>query len=87
MGDVHSELYLEVLRTPIAELLRQLELSAEDLKCSTNEIAGVLQNEQQKMLPANFVGGAPEHLKAVLTSISLLTQARTSGDKSELAGA
>ena len=83
MADVHSELYLEVLRTPLPDLLQQLELSAEDLNCLASDIAEALENDQQKMLPANLVGGPPRHLEAVLTSISLLTKTRRSGHKIE----
>jgi hypothetical protein len=37
IADVHSELYLQILRTPLPELFEQLEMSAEDADCSASQ--------------------------------------------------
>jgi hypothetical protein len=74
IADVHSELYLQVLRTPLPELFEQLELSAEDAGCSPQELAEQLYKQRQRITPADLRGGAPEHLRAVLLIHDLLSK-------------
>lgn len=76
IADVHSELYLELLRTPLPQLMEQLELQTENSEYSGKDLAHALKEQQQKILPANLCGGAPKHLHSVLTSISLLANSR-----------
>ena len=74
IADVHSELYLQLLRTPLPELLEQLHLSADDADCSAAQLARQLRESTGKITPQDLRGGAPEHLKAVLLIADLLSK-------------
>src|SRR6185312_6707550 len=75
IADVHTELYIELLRTPLPQLMKELESGTEGSDESGRDLAQTLKEQQQKIVPQNLCGGAPEHLDFVLTSISLLTAA------------
>lgn len=74
IADVHSELYLQLLRTPAQELLEQLQLSAEDAACSASQLAEQLNQSRRQITPQDLRGGAPQHLKAVLLVTDLLSK-------------
>ena len=74
LADVHSELYLQVLRTPLSELFEQLELSAEDTDCSSARLAEQLYKEGPRLTPCDLRGGSPEHLRSVLLITDLLSK-------------
>lgn len=74
IADVHSDLYLQVLRTPLPELFEQLELSAEDAVCSARQLAEQLYKQRQCITPTELRGGAPEHLRSVLLINALLSK-------------
>jgi hypothetical protein len=74
LADVHSELYLQALRTPLSELFEQLELSAEDADCSSAQLVEQLYKERPRLTPCDLRGGSPEHLRSVLLSTDLLSK-------------
>jgi hypothetical protein len=74
VADVHSELYLQLLRTPLPELLEQLRLSAEDSHCSVRELIGHLNKEGHRLIPDDVRGGSPQHLQSVLQVTDLLVR-------------
>ena len=74
IAHVHSDLYLQLLRTPLQELLAQLELSAKDSDCSPRQLAWQLYQYQRKITPKELRGGPPEHLRSVLITTDLLTR-------------
>ena len=76
IADVHSELYLQILRTPLPELFEQLEMSAEDADCSGSQLAEQLLKQKQRITPSNMRGGAPEHMRSVLLIHDLLSKDR-----------
>ena len=79
LADVHSELYLQLLRTPLTELLEQLEMSAEDAGCSGGQLAEQLYRERRRLTPSDMRGGSPEHLRSVLLITDLLSKHRRKG--------
>lgn len=74
IGDVHSELYLQLLQTPLPELFEQLEMSAEDADCTASQLAEQLLNQKQRITPTDIRGGAPEHMRSVLLIHHLLSK-------------
>ena len=76
IADVHSELYLQILRTPLPELFEQLEMSAEDADCSASQLAEQLLKQKQRITPSDMRGGAPEHMRSVLLIHDLLSKDR-----------
>ena len=79
IADIHSELYLQLLSTPLPELFEQLGLSAEDADCSARELAEQLYRERERITPDELRGGAPEHLKSVLLITELLSKYSKAG--------
>jgi len=74
IADVHSELYSQILQTPLPELFEQLEMSAEDADCSAHQLAQQLLNQKERITPSDMRGGAPEHMRSVLLIHSLLSK-------------
>ena len=74
IAQVHSQLYLQLLRTPLPDLLEQLQVSAEDADCSATQMAHQLRRSAGQITPQDLRGGAPEHLKAVLVIADLLSR-------------
>jgi hypothetical protein len=74
ISEVHSELYLQLLRCPLQELFEQLPLAADDAECSTQQIAEQMCKERSRITPKDLRGGAPMHLKAVLVISDLLAR-------------
>jgi hypothetical protein len=74
IGDIHSELYLQLLRTPLPDLLEQLKMSAEDCDCSPSQLAEKLDQQREKITPKDLRGGAPEHLESVLITTRFLAK-------------
>lgn len=76
IADVHSELYLQLLRIPLSELLEQLELSAEDAGCSAVQLSEQLYRDRRRITPQELRGGAPEHMRSVLLIAELMSKYR-----------
>jgi hypothetical protein len=74
LADVHSELYLELLRTPLSELRDE----AVEGKTASGEI---LHSSSQQLMPADPRGGSAAHFNSVVLALDLLAQARESSDR------
>jgi hypothetical protein len=81
IADVHSEIYLQILRSPLPELFEQLEMSAEDADCSASQLAEQLLKQKQRVTPVDMRGGAPEHMRSVLLIHDLLGKDRVKSSK------
>ena len=64
LAQVHSEVFLELLRTPLRSLARQS--SAAEIK----QLSGYL--------PGNLEGGTPQHFNSIVSALTALSAARTS---------
>ena len=69
LADVHSEIYLELLRTPLRQLMR--ERPEESLADREERIARIRGNAA-KMIPENPKGGSPRHFNSIVLAASLL---------------
>jgi len=78
---VHSELYLEMLRTPISQLFVQLESSAAPAGCSRAQLAEQLYRARHSLTPEDQRGGAPEHMRSVLLVVELMSKYSSSEPK------
>jgi hypothetical protein len=67
LGQAHSELYLQVLRTPLRDLINDL---------GSNGPGEPLKEFSDAMVPANLEGGSPRHLSSVVLAVELLDAAR-----------
>jgi hypothetical protein len=67
LGQAHSELYLQVLRTPLRDLINDLG----------SDGPGEPPKEfSDSLVPANLQGGSPRHLNSVVLAVELLDAAR-----------
>jgi hypothetical protein len=73
LAQAHSELYLQVLRTPLRDLMNDLgpDGSAESSKGAS-----------ELMIPANLEGGSPRHFNSVVLAVELLGAARQASTRS-----
>ena len=75
-AEVHTALFSKILQTPLAELLEDVELSAEKMSVSTDEFISGLRRVAQQATPKNLAGGTLAHFNSVLDAISLVHSAR-----------
>ena len=75
LRELHYLLFLEVLRTPLAELLEDAEQSAGEQEVEPEAYVHGLGARQEALLPADLGGGSAHHFNAVLLALSCLVQA------------
>ncbi len=70
----HRDLFLEILRTPIAELWREAVATARERATSEGELVRELADSANALVPANFGGGSARHFNSVLLALSALAR-------------
>jgi len=70
LARAHSELYITLLRTPIRELVQEIETtnSLPDARTLEQKIA----DAQPRIFPASLEGGSPRHFNSVVLAVSLV---------------
>ncbi len=66
----HSDIWLDVLRTPLPELFAQLQKDVEG-----KERLGALKQRWMDAVPGELSGGVPAHLNSVLEALAELSAA------------
>jgi len=74
LAQAHSELYIELLRTPIFELVKEFETVAGENQ-PTRAARRIAENAP-RAVPANLHGGSPRHFSSVVLAVSLLDSDR-----------
>ena len=69
LAQVHSEIYLEVLRTPLRRLVPE---NSEEDGVGSEERTFLAGKSGVKMIPANPKGGSPRHFNSIVLAASLL---------------
>jgi hypothetical protein len=77
-AEVHTALFSHILRTPLAELLEDVELSAEKMSVPVDEFIRGICRAAQQAIPQNLAGGTLAHFNSVLDALSLVHSARKS---------
>jgi hypothetical protein len=77
-AEVHTSLFSQILRTPLAELLEDIELSAKKMSVSTDEFISGIRRVARQATPQNLAGGTLAHFNSVLDALSLVHSARKS---------
>jgi hypothetical protein len=72
----HRELFLEVLRTPLAKLLDDACRSAAEQELETGAFLVDLASRRSQLLPQDRGGGCEEHFSLVLDALSSLVRGR-----------
>lgn len=72
LARAHSELYITLLRTPVRELIREIETtsSLSDARTLDETVA----TAQQRIFPADLEGGSPLHFNSVVLAVSLVRE-------------
>jgi len=77
LGAAHRDVFLEVLRTPLAPLLQEAMLSAADRELDPVAYLSQLSARWRELLPPDPAGGVEAHFSSVLTALSKLARARS----------
>jgi hypothetical protein len=75
-AEVHTALFSRILRTPLQELLEDVEISAEKMSVSTSEFLSGIRHVAQQSTPQNLAGGTLAHFNSVLDALSLVHSAQ-----------
>jgi hypothetical protein len=78
LAETHSSLYMQLLRTPIQELMEDLALEIDDE--SAGVLAARIKKREEQMIPKSAPGAAPRHFSSVVLAVSLLSLARQSAN-------
>ncbi len=74
LAETHSSLYIQLLRTPIGELMEDLEIDSGEE--NREVLAGRIVKRQAQMIPSFAPGAAPRHFNSVVLAVSLLCAAQ-----------
>jgi hypothetical protein len=72
----HSDLFSQILRAPLAELLEDLESAAGKMSVTTDEFIKRIRGAACQAIPQNLAGGTRAHFNSVLDALSLVHLAR-----------
>ena len=72
LGDVHLELFLRVLRTPLPQLVEDAARSAAGKQMQPREFLEALVRNAKVLVPPDLGGGSAAHLNATLASLLAL---------------
>jgi hypothetical protein len=74
---IHKDLTLQVLRTPLRELVEDAIQSAENAETDVAEYVAQLNAESGRLLPDKLAGGSVRHFSTVLQALSSLSRSCT----------
>lgn len=74
IAGVHRELTLQVLRTPLCELVEDAMRCAENADTGLSEYIAQLNDESGRLLPESLAGGSVRHFSTVLQALSGLAR-------------
>jgi len=73
---VHRDLFSQILRAPLAELLEDIESAAGNMSVITDEFIKRIREAAGQAIPHNLAGGTRAHFNSVLDALSLVHAAR-----------
>lgn len=74
ISDAHTQVWLEVLRTPLASLSEETQ-SLSNGNSAADAVAD-LRAQSEKLIPPDAAGGGKRHFNSILLALSLLSRAR-----------
>lgn len=81
LREAHRDVFLEILRRPLAALLEDAMLSAADQELEPVPYLSQVSNRWRELLPLQPAGGTELHFSSVLKSLSKLAQARSNATR------
>jgi hypothetical protein len=76
LGQAHSSVYIQLLRTPLSELMRDAESCADETGNSFDKILQLTNHDKNKLIPSQLMGGAPRHFSSVVLAACALRSAQ-----------
>jgi len=76
--DAQLEVFAQVLRRPLKELLEEGKLSAAEGKLTCGQFFESLNQEKKTLSPDNLGGGSDRHFNSVMIAMAALSQAHSS---------
>lgn len=73
LGEAHRGVFLQVLRTPLKELLKDAELSAAESDLGVKTFLAELRRDVTLLSPDDQGGGSEAHFNSVLEALAALT--------------
>jgi len=75
-AQAHSDLFSQILRAPLSELLEDIESAANEMSISTDEFIRGMRQAAKQAIPQNLAGGTRAHFNSVLDALSSVNAAR-----------
>jgi hypothetical protein len=71
----HSQVFSEILRTPLKRLVEELRSTAADRGAETQDILGELLSRGDRLIPPRLAGGSKRHFNSIWQALSALERA------------
>ena len=71
----HSQIFLEILRMPLSQLLEEIRSLASQTGTETSHYVTTLASQGDSLVPQNLKGGSKRHFNSILRSLSALATA------------
>lgn len=76
VAGAHADLFLQLLRTPLRELIEEVARMAEERGMKAGEVITSLTEKGETLIPQSLRGGSQRHFSSVLHSLSALARAQ-----------
>ncbi|MCU1309534.1 MAG: hypothetical protein JWO20_659 [Candidatus Angelobacter sp.] len=83
LGAAHSEVFVDVLRKPVATLMEEVTENAVEQNLPEEEYVEELWLSRRPMLPSHLAGGSQKHFELTLKTLRSLIQWRLSRRQDE----
>ena len=70
LSKAHSELYIALLRTPIRDLVEEIEMTSDG--SDPRELVRKIADGKQQLVPENVEGGSPRHFSSIALAVRLV---------------
>lgn len=80
LARAHSELYVALLRSPIRELVEEIETTGD--RTDPRELVGKIKARDQRMIPENLEGGSPRHFNSIALAVHLVYEKQRASNHS-----
>lgn len=70
LSKAHSELYIALLRTPIRDLVEEIEMTSDG--SDPRELVRKIADCKQQLVPENVEGGSPRHFSSIALAVRLV---------------
>lgn len=80
LARAHSELYIELLRIPIRELVEEIETTGDGT--DPTELVRKIAASKPRIIPENLEGGSPRHFNSIALAVRLVYEKPRASNRS-----